>query len=388
LKCPQVYRNFLSFSFDLFVGSFILGIEMPLARIITDSVDESLELTMQLRSRGFQVETVPPGQIPGTPADLEVVLEECDSSDVLTRTAQAEESDDLWVFVAPGALDENARPMRAIPLIPQVIRLPEKPAAVVHPKEGSAVTPVAIPEDDPILLELFDLSQHGGGEVGAKLRPGNGNGGHGGVIESSVGAPVPVVELPALAPKNGMKHVRAAEVAAPSAEVFVFPTAPAMRPPLPAEKASLPARANEAIEPVGAEFTFWRLASLIVTLAIAALLIGMNLSQKPLPVSTPQNVSAKVTLPPRTAQKIRLAGKPVVSAAKPVPGTAVKSPTHSAVAPAKTISLDKTQTRPTARASHDEVIAEDTVRYFDRNGRPAVHKPATQSGGKHRSDSR
>src|ERR1700746_4087192 len=89
---------------------------MPLARIITDSVDESLELTMQLRSRGFQVETVAPGDVPSTPADLEVRLEECNSEDVLTRTAQVSEADDLWVFVAPGALDDSVRPVRTIPL--------------------------------------------------------------------------------------------------------------------------------------------------------------------------------------------------------------------------------------------------------------------------------
>ena len=92
---------------------------MPLARIITDSVDESLELTMQLRSRGFQVETVAPGEVPTTPADLEVRLEECDSEDMLTRTAQGSEADDLCVFVAPGALDESARPMRTISLFPR-----------------------------------------------------------------------------------------------------------------------------------------------------------------------------------------------------------------------------------------------------------------------------
>jgi len=55
---------------------------MPLARIITDSADDSLELTLQLRSRGFQVETVAPGEVPTTPADLEVRLEECNPEDV------------------------------------------------------------------------------------------------------------------------------------------------------------------------------------------------------------------------------------------------------------------------------------------------------------------
>ncbi|HST10165.1 MAG TPA: hypothetical protein VLL05_07295 [Terriglobales bacterium] len=136
---------------------------MPLARIITKSADDSLELSMQLRSRGFRVETVAPDQIPNGPADLEVCLEECAPEEVLTKAAVVKESEDLWVFVAPGALDERARPMRVIPLVPQVdeFRIPEHLAAAVaeiKPKlEGSVVevkAPAAELEDEPILSEL------------------------------------------------------------------------------------------------------------------------------------------------------------------------------------------------------------------------------------------
>lgn len=97
---------------------------MPLARIITESVDDSLELTMQLRARGFLVETVSPDQIPSTPADLEVRLEECSPEDVLSKAAEVTENEDLWVFVAPGALDERARPIRTIPLLPHAFDVP------------------------------------------------------------------------------------------------------------------------------------------------------------------------------------------------------------------------------------------------------------------------
>lgn len=90
---------------------------MPLARIITEVADDCLELTMQLRARGFQVETVPPGVMPSTPADLEVRLEECAPEDVVSHMAQtAASGDDLWVFVAPGALDSNALPIRSGPI--------------------------------------------------------------------------------------------------------------------------------------------------------------------------------------------------------------------------------------------------------------------------------
>jgi len=156
---------------------------MPLARIITTSADDSLELSMQLRSRGYRVETVPPGQVPNAPADLEVCLEECAPEDVLTKAAVVQESEDLWVFVAPGALDERSRPMRVIPLTPQVmdIRTPEHAAAVAALKFSSEraaaeekipaaeiakpVVEVPVPalvvkevvlapEDDPLLCEL------------------------------------------------------------------------------------------------------------------------------------------------------------------------------------------------------------------------------------------
>ncbi len=156
---------------------------MPLARIITKSADDSLELSMQLRSRGFRVETVAPDQIPSAPADLEVCLEECAPEDVLTKAAVVQESEDLWVFVAPGALDERSRPMRVIPLTPQVVELraPELAAAVatltpmlevaavevkppvvekkaplveVHVPAMVVTELVLTPEDEPLLCEI------------------------------------------------------------------------------------------------------------------------------------------------------------------------------------------------------------------------------------------
>jgi hypothetical protein len=121
---------------------------MPLARIITTSADDSLELSMQLRSRGYRVETVAPGQIPNLPADLEVCLEECAPEDVLTKAAVVQESEDLWVFVAPGALDERSRPMRLIPLTPQVveIRASEHAAAVAALRSNAETATVGLPE--------------------------------------------------------------------------------------------------------------------------------------------------------------------------------------------------------------------------------------------------
>ena len=123
---------------------------MPLARIITTSADDSLELSMQLRSRGYRVETVAPGQIPNVAADLEVCLEECAPEDVLTKAAVVQESEDLWVFVAPGALDERSRPMRVIPLTPQVveIRASEHAAVVDALRCNAEIATAGLPETE------------------------------------------------------------------------------------------------------------------------------------------------------------------------------------------------------------------------------------------------
>src|SRR5262249_4989302 len=124
--------------------------------IITRAVEDSLELTMQLRARGFQVETVAPDRVPPTLADLEVNLEECDSDQVVTRAAVANHNEDLWVFVAPGALDERARPMRVISLVPQngkAVPGAVEPSRLRRPAPA-VVLPFSSPEDDPILSDI------------------------------------------------------------------------------------------------------------------------------------------------------------------------------------------------------------------------------------------
>jgi hypothetical protein len=85
---------------------------MPLARIITEHLEESLELAIQLRSRGFEVETVAPNQFPDTPADLEVRLDSYDADEVLAHIMSLSAEDDSYVFVAPGTLDETVVPPR------------------------------------------------------------------------------------------------------------------------------------------------------------------------------------------------------------------------------------------------------------------------------------
>lgn len=135
---------------------------MPLARIITDVADDCLELTMQLRARGYQVETVSPGAIPTTPADLEVRLEECAPEDMVAQAAQGASTGDLWVYVAPGALDGSAHPIRTIPLssgltehlpaLPKVLPVTARPVVSTPPVMGALA--IDSHDEDPILAEV------------------------------------------------------------------------------------------------------------------------------------------------------------------------------------------------------------------------------------------
>jgi hypothetical protein len=355
---------------------------MPLARIITDSADESLELTMQLRSRGFQVETVAPGHVPSTPADLEVRLEECDSEDVLTRTAQVAESDDLWVFVAPGALDESVRPMRTIPLFPAAPRasdaksVPQGRARVVPP-----MVPLAVPEDDPILLELYELNQRIRAAE-ADARPANGNGAQDAHLAAATALPAVPVNLPAALPGNGAMHARAVEIPRGSAEVVAFPAPAKWKAPLPpaAEPVAsdLSQRAMDWSPSSVADLRFWRIACVAAVLAIAALLLGVNLSRPSEPArNAPLAVPAVGTASSQTLHMVVPANSKPVIPAKPPAGaptkpTALRGPVKLA---SKTVRLPKAPTGRSASAARDDIIANDTVVYFDRNGHRLTRRP-------------
>jgi len=91
---------------------------MPLARIVTRAVEESQELAADLRGRGFDVEIVTPNAIPKTQADVELRLEECTPEEALIRAGVLPETNDLAVFIAPGAI-ANRRERIAAPAAPQ-----------------------------------------------------------------------------------------------------------------------------------------------------------------------------------------------------------------------------------------------------------------------------
>jgi len=120
---------------------------MPLARIITEHVEESLELAIQLRSRGFEVETVSPAQIPETPADLEIRLDTCSADEILSQVMSASADEDRNVFVAPGALNDSFSAPQ-IRLAPPTFKrfLPETPVQPAEVTEPAFVESIHDPE--------------------------------------------------------------------------------------------------------------------------------------------------------------------------------------------------------------------------------------------------
>jgi hypothetical protein len=407
---------------------------MPLARIITDSVDDSLELTMQLRARGFLVETVSPDQIPSTPADLEVRLEECSPEDVLSKAAEVTENEDLWVFVAPGALDERARPIRTISLLPHVFDVPiprmiptkfetswpvepmgeNRPSQVVAPPTG---TPVRMPAEIP-------------------LAPGNGGKNEIAADLKKESATVPPVIVPG-APAKPTPDVQ------PKVKVVVLPKlSEAQQIPEVAERAEpnrglAPKATNRRVRlrgPYKISFQtgarFWKrivvssalavVAGLLV--AVVALRPHLSQSAKPATSAGPAAVGAGVnpTKPPSSsatvksstapvgapAQGVAPAVPPVAGRATPqvagpsVPQMAAKPVAESAAAAAAKRPRDIQQNAPAKPAAASpvpknpnkaqpvrrhtgspeaDIVAEDTVVFYDR--KPASSGKSPQESG-------
>lgn len=115
---------------------------MPSARILTRAVEEAGFLAEDLRRRGFQVQVVSPDNIPNEPVDLEVTLEECETEAALRRVDAHPEAEDLCVFVAPGALIESYRPMRVVPIFPEVPEVKDTIAPASEPAIEIPVTPI------------------------------------------------------------------------------------------------------------------------------------------------------------------------------------------------------------------------------------------------------
>src|SRR2546428_9378696 len=136
---------------------------MPLARIVTWLAEDTGALAKDLRARGFEVVTRSPDEISSEPADLEITVEECASEDALTSASGIALTQDKCVFIAPGAIVENLRPVPVIAL-PAVVREPEPELAYdsVQPAESDELEPLAAIhqlEDQPQTQEQIPVRE-------------------------------------------------------------------------------------------------------------------------------------------------------------------------------------------------------------------------------------
>jgi hypothetical protein len=129
---------------------------MPLARIITKHAEEALELAMQLRARGFQVETLSPDQTAEGPADLEIELDACGAEQALARVMEWS-SEEISVFVAPGSLSGQNLSMKDFDRIPKYGSPISRQATPVLPDvEQTLIEEPAVAEEsfsEPVIAE-------------------------------------------------------------------------------------------------------------------------------------------------------------------------------------------------------------------------------------------
>jgi hypothetical protein len=381
---------------------------MPLARIITDVADDCLELITQLRARGYQVETVAPGDVSTTPADLEVRLEECAPEDVVSRAALNSPSDDLWVYVAPGALDNNAVPIRTVPLSTSLTaeRTPALAKSLsIVPREKVERPPVVgalaidAHEEDPILAELrafptLSMAEKAPEPISAIV-----------VEIPDVARQAPVADAEKPSPASNEKALKAPEKAAEpgpdETPVELLPVKWLIDPNKPAKLESQPVVIPIAPDPVRAKihlpsngiprpakrkisrnFQPLQVACGLAVLSVVAsllILIGYppavaTSGRSGAALQTPR--AAPVTVQSAAKSALQLEKKPAASkVADPAPAVAKSVPSLPAATSAKAA--------PKAH-SHDEgLIAEDTVVFYDRNkpGPPrakAQPEPATK----------
>ena len=108
---------------------------MPLARIVTRLAEDTDALAKDLRARGFKVVTKSPDEISSESADLEITVEECAFDEALTSASAIARTQDKCVFIAPGAISENPRPVS----LRQLRREPELPLAPVQQVDSDSL---------------------------------------------------------------------------------------------------------------------------------------------------------------------------------------------------------------------------------------------------------
>ncbi len=142
---------------------------MPLARIVARLAEHAHILAEELRARGFEVQTCSPEEQSSEPADLEISLEDCAIEDALADAAHTPLTQDAWVFIAPGAVSENSRPIRAERLIPGMLAA----APAMEVKTEPALQADAFAITFPAAISMPQQEIHS--ELGAQAHDASGN---------------------------------------------------------------------------------------------------------------------------------------------------------------------------------------------------------------------
>ncbi len=77
---------------------------MAIARIITRNPEEVVALREELRARGYEVETLAPGDLRLTPAEIEIVAEKVGRGDALKEARKLARRDDADLLISPNVL--------------------------------------------------------------------------------------------------------------------------------------------------------------------------------------------------------------------------------------------------------------------------------------------
>jgi hypothetical protein len=352
---------------------------------------------MQLRSRGFLVETVGPDFVSDVPADVEVRLEECSPEDVLNKAAVGKESDDLWVFVAPGALDERARPMRTISLMPPVVdefvSTPILHSATMpqFAAMSNIAAPLPHPQDDLILSDLAMRAV----QMPVEVPRNNGNGAKSEKAVSSREVLLPPLSTTAAdsAALQGVPHrtpAAPAAVGVPRAKVPASPKRAEIAeiprvPPRPETKFVVPIQPLKVMRSRSYKIAFrvvpgfWRTTSAALALLVlaglltAVMIVRPIFSTKSRPAGVPAQPALAIPAPPAQSQSTPTIEKPAVPVRSAPPST---SPSVAQSSSAET-SVPSQQSPRRRSASDDGIIAEDTVVFYERPGmKPQPKKPS------------
>jgi hypothetical protein len=77
---------------------------MAIARIITRNPEEVVALSEELRARGYEVETLVPGDLRLTPAEIEIVAEKVDRAEAFKEARKRARRDDADLLISPNVL--------------------------------------------------------------------------------------------------------------------------------------------------------------------------------------------------------------------------------------------------------------------------------------------